>query len=649
MQVQQTEEPQVYTAPAGTEGEEIRGKTLLDVLYESFEEYDNPRAFNQPTAGHGSDGEEELEWRAYSSNEFRQQAEEAALGLLDLGLERGARVGLFLKSDVYFCLADAACLISGMVDVPVYLTHQPRQVSYVLDHAETEALFVASPEHLEQVAPLLDELERIETVILAQGAPSEADAELPERVDALTFEALRERGRERQKEAGGEDIASLREKVDPDDLATLIYTSGTTGQPKGVMLTHENIASNALTSLSCFTGYEAGAGAEVALSFLPLTHIYARTLDYYGYLSKGTSVYFCDPDDLSGALRAVRPTVFNTVPRLLEKVYGSIEEKTKSAKGLQKVIGTWALRLAKQYRIGEEPPVAWRVQQFVADALVYRQWRQALGGRLKYATVGGAALNPDLANTFAAAGIRLVQGYGLTETSPVISFNRPDRNRAGTVGEPLPGVEVKIAEDGEILTRGPHVMKGYYKDDEETRTSFTEDGFFRTGDVGEMDGTHLKITDRKKALFKLSTGKYVVPSPLENRLATSNLVEQTVVVGSGHKYCAALIFPSEEAVRSFAEQQGVGGGQPFRDLIQEQAVIDEFQRLVDEANTGMDPWSQIERFTLVPEEISVENGLLTPSMKVRRSRVEQTYDGEIDRLYEMSEAEQEEGERVRVS
>ncbi|PSQ69361.1 MAG: hypothetical protein BRD29_01830 [Bacteroidetes bacterium QH_2_67_10] len=200
-----------------------------------------------------------------------------------------------------------------------------------------------------------------------------------------------------------------------------------------------------------------------------------------------------------------------------------------------------------------------------------------------------------------------MQGYGLTETSPVISFNRPDRNRAGTVGEPLPGVEVKIAEDGEILTRGPHVMKGYYKDDEETRASFTEDGFFRTGDVGEMDGTHLKITDRKKALFKLSTGKYVVPSPLENRLATSNLVEQTVVVGSGHKYCAALIFPSEEAVRSFAEQQGVGGGQPFRDLIQEQAVIDEFQRLVDEANTGMDPWSQIERFALVPEEISVEN------------------------------------------
>ncbi|PSQ69360.1 MAG: long-chain fatty acid--CoA ligase, partial [Bacteroidetes bacterium QH_2_67_10] len=356
----------------------------------------------------------------------------------DLGLERGARVGLFLKSDVYFCLADAACLISGMVDVPVYLTHQPRQVSYVLDHAETEALFVASPEHLEQVAPLLDELERIETVILAQGAPSEADAELPERVDALTFEALRERGRERQKEAGGEDIASLREKVDPDDLATLIYTSGTTGQPKGVMLTHENIASNALTSLSCFTGYEAGAGAEVALSFLPLTHIYARTLDYYGYLSKGTSIYFCDPDDLSGALRAVRPTVFNTVPRLLEKVYGSIEEKTKNAKGLQKVIGTWALRLAKQYRIGEEPPVAWRVQQFVADALVYRQWRQALGGRLKYATVGGAALNPPPASGSCRATASPRPAPSLASTGPTVTAPAPSVSRCRAWRSKLP-------------------------------------------------------------------------------------------------------------------------------------------------------------------------------------------------------------------
>ena len=637
---QQRQESTVYTAPAGIEGEEIRGKTLLDVLYDAFERYPNPKAFNQPR-GDGT-------WRAFSSEEFCTKAEEAALGLREIGLERGARVGLFLESDVYFCLADMACLVAGMVDVPVYLTHQPEQISYVLSHAECEALFVAGPEQLAEVAPLLGDLKRIETVIVAHGDPAEANADVPEHVDVLTFEALRERGRE-QGEAGGEKIQALREEVDTDDLATLIYTSGTTGQPKGVMLTHENISFNALTALSCFTGYEAGPGAEVALSFLPLTHIYARSLDFYGYVSKGTSIYFSDPDDLSDDLQRVRPTAFNTVPRLLEKVYGGIQEKTENAEGLQKIIGTWALDLAGRYRIGEEPSVVYRAQQMLADALVYRKWREALGGRLKYATVGGAALNPDLANTFAAAGIKLVQGYGLTETSPVISFNRPDRNRAGTVGEPLPGVEVKIAADGEILTRGPHVMRGYYKLPDKTDEVLTEDGWFHTGDIGEMDGTHLKITDRKKALFKLSTGKYVVPSPLENRLATSNLVEQTVVVGDKQKFCAALIFPNEQAVRSFAEKHGVSAGQPFSEILKAQTVIDEFQRLVDKANDGMDPWSQIQRFALVPEEVSVKNGLLTPSMKVRRSRVEAAYDGEIDHLYEMSDAEQEKGGRVRVA
>lgn len=633
------EESKVYTAPPGIAGEEVRGQTLTGLLYEAFEKFDYPKMFNQPQP----DGT----WRAYSADEFRTQAEEIALGLRALGLERGARVGLFLKSDVYFCLADAGCLIAGLVDVPVYLTHQPDQITYVLDHAETEALFVAGPEHLEQVASLLDELERVETVIVAHGDPAGAEtADVPERVDVLTLDALRERGRE-CRQGNGEDIASLRAKIEPDDLATLIYTSGTTGQPKGVMLTHENVAFNALTTVSCWSSFE--EGEEVALSFLPLTHIYARTCDFYAYVSKGASIYFCDPDDLSEALQTVRPTVFNTVPRLLEKVYGSIQEKIESAEGVQKIIGTWALDLAKRYRIGEEPSLAYRAQQMVADALVFRKWREALGGRLKYATVGGAALNPDLANSFAAAGIPLLQGYGLTETSPVVSFNRPERNRAGTAGEPIPGVEVKIAEDGEILTRGPHVMRGYYKRDDKTNEVLTDDGWFHTGDIGEMDGTHLKITDRKKALFKLSTGKYVVPSPLENRLATSNLVEQTVVVGHGQKFCAALIFPNEGAVRDFAEKQGMGTGQSFRKLIQEQAVIDEFQRLVDEANEGMDPWSQIQRFTLVPEEISVENGLLTPSMKVRRSRVETEYDDEIDRLYALAEQEQEAGDRVRVA
>lgn len=635
----QTQASAIHTAPSDGPGQEVRGQTLTGLLYDSFERFPNPRAFNQPLGNN--------EWKPFSADEFRRQAELTALGLLELGLERGERVALFLESDVYFCLADAGCLIAGLIDVPVYLTHQPEQVQYVLDHAEARALFVSSLEHFDKAAPLLGDLERIETVILAEGDPSDATEDVPGRVDVLSLKALQERGRERQ-QGDGQEVRSLLEKVEPDDLATLIYTSGTTGQPKGVMLTHENIASNALTTVSCWSDFE--DGEEVALSFLPLTHIYARTCDFYAYVSKGASIYFCHPDDLSEALQKVRPTVFNTVPRLLEKVYGKIREKSENAEGLQRTIGLWALNLAKQYRIGRAPSPLFRAQQYVADLLVYKKWRAALGGNLKYATVGGAALNPDLANSFGAASIQLLQGYGLTETSPVVTFNRPERNRAGTVGEPIPGVEVKTAADGEILTRGPNVMRGYYKDEAETKEALEDDGWFHTGDIGELsaDG-YLTITDRKKALFKLSTGKYVVPSPLENRLATSSLVEQAVVVGNGHKFCAALIFPNEESLRGFAQNNDLDADQPFGELVKEQAVIDEFQKLVDEANDGMDHWTQIQRFALLPEEISVDNGLLTPSMKVKRSQVEKAYRDEIDRLYEMAEAEQEKKERVRVS
>ena len=631
----------IYTAPTESQGHEVRGKTLPDLLYEAAEKYPNPRAFNQPN-GDGT-------WQPISTHEFRTQAEETALGLLELGLERGDKVALFMENDAYFCIADMGCLIAGLVDVPVYLTSRPNQIQYVLDHAEARALIVSTPAHLEKVAPLLSELPRVETVVVAEMEAGAVLAEGPEGVEVLSLGDLRARGRTRQGQDGA-DIPSLLSKIKTDDLATLIYTSGTTGQPKGVMLTHENVSSNSQTSLTCFTGFEAGAGAEVALSFLPLTHIYARSIDLYGFMSQGTSIYFCEPDDLAEAMKKVRPTVFNSVPRLLEKVYGSIQDKTASAEGLQKKIGTWALELAKQYRIGETPSLAYKAQAAVADALVFKKWRAALGGRIKYIVIGGAALSAELAHTFAAAGIPLIQGYGLTETSPVITFNRPDRNRAGTVGEPIPGVEVRIAEDGEILTRGPHVMRGYYKAQDKTDEVLTEDGWFHTGDIGEFtEEGRLRITDRKKALFKLSTGKYVTPTPLEGRLATSALVEQAVVVGEGHKFCAALLFPSEASLRTFARRQGLDAEQPLEDLVKEEKVIDEYQRLVDEANEDMDPWSTIKRFTLVPGEMTVGSGLLTPTMKVKRAQVHEQYSEAVEEMYAMDDQERRKGENVHVS
>jgi len=304
---------------------------------------------------------------------------------------------------------------------------------------------------------------------------------------------------------------------------------------------------------------------------------------------------------------------------------------------MQKAIGTWALGVARQYKLDEQSSLPFTLKRSLADALVFSKWREALGGRIKYIVVGGAALQPDLANTLAAAKIETLQGYGLTETSPVIAFTRPRRNKPGTVGDPLPGVEVRIADDGEILTRGPHVMQGYYKAPDKTASVMT-DGWFHTGDIGEFDGNFLTITDRKKDLFKLSTGKYVMPQPIENELGSQPLVDKAIVIGNGRKFCAALIFPTEDQVRAQARQLGLDDAQSFADLLSEPAIIDLFQELVQQANEGMDHWSTVKRFALIPDELTVESELLTPTLKVKRPNVRKTYADEIEALYEDADA-----------
>jgi long-chain acyl-CoA synthetase len=612
----------ITTAPADS-GDPVLGKTLPDLLYEAADAYENPRALNQPE-GEG--------WTPLSLTDFRTQAEEVALGLRDLGLERQDRVALLLESDVDFCRVDMGCLIGGLIDVPVYLSTSPEQMTYVIDHAEARALVVADMERLEVAAEIVPNLPRIESVILCNddGSPR---PELPNRVDVLTLDEVRERGRASVDDVSGA-IQDLRSQIQPDDLATLIYTSGTTGQPKGVMLTHENISFNAMTSVQELENFEEGADGEVIISFLPLTHVFARAL-HYAFMAKGVSVYFTSPDDLVSALPKVQPTAFASVPRVLEKVYAGIQKKITEMEGLQKTIGSWALGVARQYRLGEQTGLFYDLQKSLADSLVFSKWRQALGGRVKYIVVGGAALQADLANTLAAANITTLQGYGLTETSPVIAYSRPSRNKPGTVGEPLPGVEVCLADDGEILTRGPHVMKGYYKAPDKTSAVMTDDGWFHTGDIGEFDEDgYLKITDRKKDLFKLSTGKYVMPQPIENRLGSEPLVDKAVVVGNSQKFCAALIFPSEDQVRSKAGILGLDEAQPFEDLLDEPEIIELFQSLVDKANEGMDHWSTVKRFALIPDELTIDSGLLTPTLKIKRPKIREAYADEIQALYE---------------
>ena len=612
----------IYTAPPGT-GTSYEGRTLTEILYEADDRFDNPRLLNQP---------QQNGWRPFSLDDFRRHSEETAVGLVHMGIERGDRVAMYIESDAYFCIVDMACLIAGLVDVPIYLTHASEQVQYVIEHSEAVVLTVSTLEKLDEIRDVLAECPTVKLVIVAEMQHDDEPKALPNDISLSSLADVRELGR-RYLHDDSAILPDLLNKVDSSDLATIIYTSGTTGRPKGVMLTHENISHNALTAFSGLPDYDPGPDGEVAISFLPLTHIFARAL-YYGFIYNATTLYFTVPDRLAEDLKRVRPTIFCTVPRVLEKVYASILERISELNPIRRSIARWALAVGERYEIDKEPSPGLKLALFLADKTVFSKWREALGGRVKYIISGGAALNPRLANLFGAAGVTILQGYGLTETSPVIAFNRPGRNRPGTVGEPIPGVEIKIAEDGEILTRGIQLMKGYYKDDERTREAIDADGWFHTGDVGMFteDG-HLRITDRKKDLFKLSTGKYVMPQPIENRLTTHPLVEQAVVVGSDYKFPTALVFPDHNALKSFARSRGIPGNLEVEDVLRRDDVKQHFRQLVEEANDGMDPWSRVKRFTFVTEPLSPENGLLTPTLKVRRSKVQQAFSKEIESMY----------------
>ena len=605
-------------------GEPILGHTLVDILYDTAGAFSNPRIFNQKREG---------KWQSLSIDDFKTCVEELAAGLGQIGLQQGDRVALYMESDTNFCIADMACLLAGLIDVPIYLKQSPGTNKFILQHSGARVLFVSSLARLRDIDKLLAYAPEIRTVIVAEPEDDEKFTPLPEGVQWFSVNRLRGEGRTIL-DKDPDHVQALRNRIDPQDLASIVYTSGTTGEPKGVMLTHENLSFNALTAFAELESARGGSRGDVGISFLPLTHIFARTL-YYATFAYGISIYFTTPEQLSEDLKEVRPTIFASVPRLLEKVYGKILEKVTQITGFQKKLANWSLSLAENYQVGAKQSILNNTQLRLANTLVFRKWRAALGGRVKYIIAGGAAVSGDLVNVFTAAGINILQGYGLTETSPVITFNRPNRNRPGTVGEVLPGVEVRIADDGEILSRGPHIMKGYFKEPGKTREAITEDGWFHTGDIGELseDG-YLRITDRKKDLFKLSTGKYVMPQPLENRLNSHPLIEQSVVVGPGRKYCTVLLFIDQITLRVFATSIGLNKDIPTDRLIEHPKVLARYQELVDTANEGMDHWSTIKHFSLILDHLSVANGLLTPTMKIKRQRVCDKYTDHINELYE---------------
>ena len=561
-------------------------------------------------------------WEAISSQEFLRRVAGLATAFVELGVKPGDRVGLFSSNRPEWHTADFAINGSGAVTVPVYFNESPDRMTYILKHCGAKVAFVVGMPQLQKLLAVRANLPELEQIIVADGG-----SDIP--TECLRYETL-------IASASASDISAYRlraSQVLPGQLASLIYTSGTTGEPKGVMLTHMNFCSNVH---DVGLDFSLDPSKDVALSFLPLAHVYGRTLDYI-YIFQGTPLAYVEAvDAVAQALLEVHPTIIAAVPRFFEKIYARLVEQGSKTSGVKRMIFDWAMRVAEmsaQWRASQgRPKFVVTLQWKLADALVYRKIRMGMGGRLRLVSSGGAPLSKDLAEFFWAIGIPIYQGYGLTETSPIVSSNYPD-NRMGSSGKPIPNVQVRVAEDGEILVKGPCVMQGYYKNPEATREVLSEDGWFRTGDIGYVDrDNYLFITDRKKDLLKTAAGKFVAPQPIENALKTSPYILNAMVLGDRRKFIVALIVPNAATVAAKAADQGIKfasnaelAGHPWV-----HALIDsEVKRLT----AHLAQYETIKRFALLPEDFTFDNGSLTFTLKLKRRVVEEQYAAVIESLF----------------
>ncbi|MDX1667528.1 MAG: long-chain fatty acid--CoA ligase [Saprospiraceae bacterium] len=563
-------------------------------------------------------------WVNTGKDEFREKVRHLALGLYDLGVRRGDRVSMHSENSAEWVICDQAILSIGAVNVPIYTTQPGEQIKYILENSESKVHIVSTDELFADTKSLMKSIENVEAVISIFGSKHQKLKE---------FDHILERGRKKEQEDPGL-FERLKGQVSPDDLATLIYTSGTTGDPKGVMLTHGNISSNLKASIKRVPFDADVKEGEQMLSYLPLSHVFERMITYM-YLSLGYPIYYIENiDEIREDFAHVKPFFFATVPRLLEKIHTALKVKGQEMSGAKKQLYYWAIKRASEYDPENPPSGLGRIPHKFADKAVYSKSRELFGGKLLGCVSGGAALSPEIFRFFNCIGIYCGQGYGLTETSPVISVTDVDHMRVGSSGRPIDNVEVRIADDGEILTRGPHVMQGYYNNKEKTDEVMTEDGWFKTGDIGKLEDNYLFITDRKKSVFKLSTGKYVAPQTIENRLTNSGFIEQAVVIGYKRKFCSALIVPNFDNVRRRLEDKGYTIPDDFSS---DENVRKLIQKEVDKVNRELSPWETVKKFVLLDEAFSIESGELTPTQKVKRPVVKERYSDEIDSMYEEAE------------
>lgn len=563
-------------------------------------------------------------WIETGNKEFREKVRNFALGLYELGVRKGDRITLHAENSAEWLICDQAILSIGAVNVPIYTTQPGDQIKYIIDNSEASVHIVSNDDLFAETKPIMEEVEHVTSFITIFGSDYD---ELKE------FDRILELGEKKHQEEP-ELFEKLKSEVQPDDLATLIYTSGTTGDPKGVMLTHNNIASNLLASLERVPFDDTVKEHERMLSYLPLSHVFERLITYM-YLRLGYPIYYIEKvEEIRDDFEYVKPFYFATVPRLLEKIHTGIKVKGQELSGLKKQLYYWALNLAEEYDPEHPPSGLGALKHEIADKLVYSKIRDLFGGNLLGVVSGGAALSSNLFRFMNALGLICLQGYGLTETSPVLSVHDKEHLRVGSSGMPLSNVEIKIAEDGEILAKGPNVMEGYYNNREKTEKVFTEDGWFKTGDVGKLEDNYLFITDRKKSVFKLSTGKYVAPQTVENFLIESGYIEQAVVIGYSRKFCSALIVPNYENVKKRLKSQGKSLSD---ELSKDPEVRELIQQEVDKANRNLSPWETVKKFVLLEEQFSIESGELTPTHKVKRPVVHERYEDEINSMYEDEE------------
>jgi long-chain acyl-CoA synthetase len=550
-------------------------------------------------------------WKKYSTKDVIETADALSRGLVGLGVGKGSRIAVMSHNRPEWNISDFAIVQLGAYQVPLYPTLAEHDIKFILENAEITVIFVADEEIYKKVKPVCDALNP--SIKIYSFNPIEGVA---------SWEELLKAG----KENASIDLDAYRREVTPDDILTLIYTSGTTGTPKGVMLTHNNLVKNFEHSSVLVP-----PGLNKALSFLPLSHIFERMIVYL-HMYKGASVYYAESTETIVAdIQFVKPNGFSTVPRLLEKVYDKIIEKGKALTGVKKGIFFWALSVAEKYDFNNGPFYNFKLG--IARKLVFSKWQAAMGGEIVVIVSGGAALNPRLAKIFYAAGMPVMEGYGLTETSPVITVNRFGETRFGTVGPVIEGVEVKIAPDGEVLARGHNIMKGYYKRPDQTAEANDAEGLFHTGDIGELvEGRFLKITDRKKEIFKTAGGKYVAPQMLENKLKESPLVEQVIVLGENRKFPAALIVPTFEALKGWCGKKGI----PYTSnelMIKNPLVIKKYDEIVAYSVKDFGKWEQVKRIALLSKEWSIVDGELTPKLSLKRKVILEKNAATIEKIY----------------